>query len=134
MIDSSWRTYFYNYLRLFWNHPAFSFFKNNNYCFQGNVGHHCQKSYWKRSWPIHQIPFKVHYFMRIFGAAKASLVYILNWFKANEKMQSSHRGFYPNAPIFQDGGYKTRRIIKYFSKEITKWISLCIICYYINFL
>ena len=72
--------------------------------------------------------------MRIFGAAKASPVYILNWFKANEKMQSSHRGFYPNAPIFQDGGYKTRRIIKYFSKEITKWISLCIICYYINFL
>ena len=29
----------------------------------------------------------------------------------------SHQGFCPNASFFQDGGYKTRRIIKYFSKE-----------------
>ena len=32
-------------------------------------------------------------------------------------MGSSHQVFYPNASIFQDGGYKTRRIIKYFSKK-----------------
>ena len=32
-------------------------------------------------------------------------------------MGSSHQGFYPNVPFFQDGAYKTRRIIKYFSKK-----------------
>ena len=32
-------------------------------------------------------------------------------------MGSSHQGFYPNALFFQDGGYKTRRIIKYFQKK-----------------
>ena len=32
-------------------------------------------------------------------------------------MGSSHQGFYPNAPFFQDEGYKPRAIIKYFSKE-----------------
>ena len=31
-------------------------------------------------------------------------------------MGSSHQGFYPKAPFFQDGGYKTSRIIKHFSK------------------
>ena len=35
-------------------------------------------------------------------------------------MRSSHQGFYPNAPFFQDKGYKRRRIIKYFSKETNK--------------
>ena len=34
-----------------------------------------QKSYWNRSWPIHQIPFK-EYFMRFFAVAKAFLVFI----------------------------------------------------------
>ena len=32
-------------------------------------------------------------------------------------MGSSHQDFYPNVPFFQDGAYKTRRIIKYFSKK-----------------
>ena len=27
------------------------------------------------------------------------------------------QGFYPNAKFFQNGGYKTKRIIKYFLKE-----------------
>ena len=40
-------------------------------------------------------------------------------------MGRSHQGFYANAPFFQDGGYKTRRIIKYFSKE-TKKESICV--------
>ena len=44
----------------------------------------------------------------------------LNYFKTNEKMGSNHQSFYSNAPFFQDGGYKTRRIIKYFSKETKK--------------
>ena len=35
-------------------------------------------------------------------------------------MGSSHQGFYPNLSLFQDGGYKTRRIINYFSKEAKK--------------
>ena len=35
-------------------------------------------------------------------------------------MGSSHQGFYPNVPFFEDGDYKTRRIIKYFSKETEK--------------
>ena len=35
-------------------------------------------------------------------------------------MGSGHQGFYPNAPFFQDGVYKIRRIIKYFSKETKK--------------
>ena len=39
-------------------------------------------------------------------------------------MGSSHQGFYPNAPFSQDGGYKTRRIIKHFSKG-TKKYYLC---------
>ena len=73
MVDSSSRNYFYYYLHLFWKQPASSFFKNNNFCFQENLGHLYQKSYWKRSWPIHQIPFKA-YSMPIFAAAKASLV------------------------------------------------------------
>ena len=47
-------------------------------------------------------------------------VYVLNQFKINEKMGSSHQAFYPNAPFFQDRGYKTWRIIKYFSKETKK--------------
>ena len=34
-----------------------------------------QKSYWNRSWPIHQTPFKAH-FMRFFAVAKAFLVFI----------------------------------------------------------
>ena len=40
-------------------------------------------------------------------------------------MGRSHQRFYANAPFFQDGGYKTRRIIKYFSKE-TKKESICV--------
>ena len=40
-------------------------------------------------------------------------------------MGSSHQGFYPNAPFFQDRGYKTRGIIKYFSKE-TKNEFICV--------
>ena len=40
-------------------------------------------------------------------------------------MGSSHQGFYANAPFFQHGGYKTRRIIKYFSKE-TKDEFICV--------
>ena len=40
-------------------------------------------------------------------------------------MGSSHQGFYPNAPFFQDGGYKTGRIIKYFLKE-TKKEFICV--------
>ena len=40
-------------------------------------------------------------------------------------MGSSHQGFYPNAPFFQDGGYKTRITIKYFSKE-TKNDFICV--------
>ena len=39
-------------------------------------------------------------------------------------MGSSHQGFYPNASFFQDGGYKTRRIIKYFSKETKEFICM----------
>ena len=61
------------------------------------------------------------------------LTEVLNWFKINEKMGSSHRGFYMNALFFQDGGYKTSGIVKYFSK-VKKWIYLCKTCYYINFL
>ena len=41
-------------------------------------------------------------------------------------MGSSHQGFYPNAPVFQGGGYKTRRIIKYFSKETKKNEFICV--------
>ena len=40
-------------------------------------------------------------------------------------MVSSHQGFYSDAPFFQDGGYKTRRIVKYFSKE-TKNEFICV--------
>ena len=40
-------------------------------------------------------------------------------------MGSNHQGFYQNAPFFQDGSYKTRRIIKYFSKE-TKNEFICL--------
>ena len=40
-------------------------------------------------------------------------------------MGSSHQGFYLNALFFQDGGYKTRRIINYFSKE-TKNEFICV--------
>ena len=40
-------------------------------------------------------------------------------------MGRSHQGFYPNVLFFQDGGYKTRRIIKYFSKE-TKNEFICV--------
>ena len=43
-------------------------------------------------------------------------------------MGSSNRGFYPNAPFFQDGGYKTRRIIKYLSKETKKLVIILIFC------
>ena len=35
-------------------------------------------------------------------------------------MGRSHQGFYLSAPFFQDRGFKTRRIIKYFSKETKK--------------
>ena len=49
-------------------------------------------------------------------------------------MGSSHQGFYPNALFFQDGGYQTKWIIKYFSEETKKWIYLYKTCYYINFL
>ena len=49
-------------------------------------------------------------------------------------MGGSHRGFYPNAPFFEDGVYKTRRIINYFSEETKKWIYLCKTFYHINFL
>ena len=41
-------------------------------------------------------------------------------------MGISHQGFYPNTPFFQDGGYKTRRIIKYFSKETKKNEFICV--------
>ena len=40
-------------------------------------------------------------------------------------MGNSHQGFNQNAPFFQDGGYKTRRTIKYFSKE-TKNEFICV--------
>ena len=62
------------------------------------------------------------------------LTEVFFYIKTNEKMGTSHQSFYPSAPFFQDGGYKTRRIIKYFSKETKKWIYLCKTCYYINFL
>ena len=81
--DSFWESRWYihldglsNYLYLFWKQPVFSVFRNNNYCFpdQGNVHHHTnQKSYRRRSCPIHQIPFETH-FIWIFAASKASLV------------------------------------------------------------
>ena len=32
-------------------------------------------------------------------------------------MGSSQQSFYPNAPFFQDGGYKTKRIISTFQKK-----------------
>ena len=41
-------------------------------------------------------------------------------------MGSSHKGFYPNASFFQDGGDKTRRIIKYFSKKPNKKECICV--------
>ena len=31
---------------------------------------------------------------------------------------------YPNAPFFQNGGYKTRRIIKYFSKQKIEFVCV----------
>ena len=40
-------------------------------------------------------------------------------------MGSSHQRFYANAPFFQDGGYKTRKIVNYFSKE-TKNEFICV--------
>ena len=40
-------------------------------------------------------------------------------------MGSNHQGFYSNAPCFQDRGYKTKRIIKYISKE-TKDEFICV--------
>ena len=41
-------------------------------------------------------------------------------------MGSSRQGFfYPNAPFFQDEGYNTRIIIRYFSKE-TKNEFICV--------
>ena len=40
-------------------------------------------------------------------------------------MGSSHQDFYPNASFLQDGGYKTRRTIKYFPKE-TKNEFICV--------
>ena len=50
-------------------------------------------------------------------------------------MESSHQGFYPNVPYFQDAGYKTRRIIKYYSKETkNEFICVKLVIYYINFL
>ena len=43
-------------------------------------------------------------------------LYVLNQFKINEKMGSSHQAFYPNAPFFQDRGYKTLLLIFYNEK------------------
>ena len=40
-------------------------------------------------------------------------------------MGSSHQGSYSNALFFQDGGYKTRRIIQFLSKE-TKNGIICV--------
>ena len=40
-------------------------------------------------------------------------------------MGSRHQGFYRNAPFFQDGGYKTTRIIKYFQKK-QKYEFVCV--------
>ena len=66
-----------NYLYLFWKQPASNFFRNNNYCFpdQGNVGHHTKKVTEKGIDLYIKYLFKAH-FMRIFAAAKASLVII----------------------------------------------------------
>ena len=51
-------------------------------------------------------------------------------------MGSSHQGFYPDAPFFQYGGYKTRRVIKYFSNEIKKnefiYVKLVIVLIFCN--
>ena len=40
-------------------------------------------------------------------------------------MGKSSQAFHPNAPFYQDGGHKTSRIIKYFSKE-TKNEFFCV--------
>ena len=52
-------------------------------------------------------------------------------------MGSSHHGFYPNERYFQDRGYKTSRIIKYFSKETRKknefiYLKLVVILIFCN--
>ena len=81
----------------------------------------------KSSFQIYQLSFLNKKLIEAFA-------YILNSLKTKEKVGSSHQGFYPNTPFFQVGGYKARRIIKYFSKETKKWIYLCNTCHYVNFL
>ena len=75
MIDSSWRT-FYTRFRSSQSLEAISL-EITSIAYLNTWTWKCQpsyqKSYRKRNWPIHQIPFKAH-FMRIFDAAKASLV------------------------------------------------------------
>ena len=51
----------------------------------------------------------------------------------NEEIRSNHQAYYPNVPFLHDEGYKTNKIIKYFSKETRKWIYLSKTCYHIIF-
>ena len=34
--------------------------------------------------------------------------------------QDNHQAYYPNVPFLHDKGYKTNKIMKYFSKETRK--------------
>ena len=49
-------------------------------------------------------------------------------------MGSSHQGFYPNAPFFQDGGYTVGELLSTFRKKQKKCIYLRKTCHYISFL
>ena len=66
--------------------------------------------YIKSSFQIYQLNFWNKKLTEVF-------VYILNWFKTNEKMGRSHEGFYPNATFFKTWVIKPGELLSTFWKK-----------------